>query len=492
MLTGARRRKTRKSRAGKAAKADAATLALRAQVDEAERRASEQAAVVAHLRGRLQASEEEVARLNAALKSAAAAQQTELSVLTAESQSKIEKYEHTVRVLEETLRRTQAELSGFALYDSERARLREALEAKEAALSSAEEEHGQVVHRLKRELYRLRRQLEQTFRKSLQGMEEKYRHAAMQQMNEDGKRAVLEAARLRKEMIAQSRGIEGLLTRHRTAEEALREERRERQLLQKSAAMQAEQLVTLKAALHDAQARLATMRSSVRQQHRLRLLSSDKAALPPSTAASSDRGTPAAAAEVSRLRELLAKERKRADRWKARAFKLSRRLLADKGGLLPPMPAEATPGAHAAMPMDAAAARAAAAVDEDASLDDLAAVDGYNELLAIWSSGFPGRAAAAGPASAAVATHGAGGRGDKMASSAALMRSSASAPALRPVIGMEPRGDTASHSTSTALLPGLRHDVASKEVMQLVSKPISSFAADSGHSSSRRVPSGFK
>ena len=290
--------------------------ALQAQVEQLEAAAAASNELVQHLREQNEAHAANAAEMSGRLEREREQHEEELRMEETEREVRQEEADHSVAVLEQKLAQLRADTAAGQIIEEENMSLRRRVEELLTQMERESTAHAEETHRLKKEAFNLRMQLEQTFRKSLQEMDSKYHQRAFEDMSEESKNALVANSKLKEELALQSIGIESLMARYKAQEAAAKKLRLENEVLRKNQELQMEQIAVLKRAQHAAGEHSATLTKTVGE------LQAEKA---DATRRADELGD--AARELRATSAQLEKSRQRAERWKARAFDLSRQLM---------------------------------------------------------------------------------------------------------------------------------------------------------------------
>ena len=220
---------------------------------------------------------------------------------------------HKIDVLENKVRTLEQHLEAFHVMEEENVSLRDRVSGLLDQLETEGLQHANDTHILKKEMFNLRMQLEQTFRKSLQELDGQYQKKAFDQMTEESKNALLANAKLKEELALQSVGVENLLQRYKKQEEEFMKQKQEKAVLAKTNLLQLNQIAALKRHQYEYESRVSDMQASMRKMNVARLENMEAL-----------EEIPKLEAEVNEAREMHQKSVKRASKWKTRALELSK------------------------------------------------------------------------------------------------------------------------------------------------------------------------
>jgi hypothetical protein len=237
----------------------------------------------------------------------------EIDTILLESKAIEDDKTHKIEVLENKVRTLEQHLEAFHVMEDENVSLRDRVSGLLDQLETEGLEHAKDTHILKKEMFNLRMQLEQTFRKSLQELDGQYQKKAFDQMTEESKNALLANAKLKEELALQSVGVENLLQRYKKQEEMHMKLKQEKSVLAKTNLLQLNQIAALKRHQYEYESRVSDMQSSMRKMNSNRL-DQEK----------SLEEVPKLVEETEKYRELHQKSQKRAQKWKTRALELSK------------------------------------------------------------------------------------------------------------------------------------------------------------------------
>jgi hypothetical protein len=237
----------------------------------------------------------------------------EVDTILLESKSVEDDKAHTIEVLENKVRTLEQHLEAFHVMEDENVSLRDRVSGLLDQLETEGLEHAKDTHILKKEMFNLRMQLEQTFRKSLQELDGQYQKKAFDQMTEESKNALLANAKLKEELALQSVGVENLLQRYKKQEELYMKLKQEKSVLAKTNLLQLNQIAALKRHQYEYESRVSDMQTSMRKMNSNRL-DQEK----------SLEDVPKLVEEADKFRDLHSKSQKRAQKWKTRALELSK------------------------------------------------------------------------------------------------------------------------------------------------------------------------
>ena len=136
--------------------------------------------------------------------------------------------------LENKCKRYELEIAGASTLENEADILRGQVKALLTEMESEGLEHANVTHSLNQKGFKLRLQLEQTFRRTLKEMELQYRNSALETMKEESRQALHANRLLKEELEIQSTGTSQLLKRFDKHTEKMKADRVEMQLLQEA------------------------------------------------------------------------------------------------------------------------------------------------------------------------------------------------------------------------------------------------------------------
>ena len=242
--------------------------------------------------------------------------EAELELVRSEVDVIREETKHSSNLQGERIRQLSTDAAAMSDMEREVKHLRERVSDLLNVLETEGRNHAEETHRLTKESFSLRIKLEQTFRKTLQEIDGKYKEQAFSELARDSKNALVENSKLEEELAIQSIGIESLLERYKKQASKLDASRRDVDMARTTETMRLEQLRTLKQARLTSEARLNHMQENVERLGELRTefekcrdeLNTTKASL----------------ATVVTAKQ---REANRAEKWKRRAFDLSKQML---------------------------------------------------------------------------------------------------------------------------------------------------------------------
>ena len=234
---------------------------------------------------------------------------SEISTIQDESSHKLELQDVRIRALE---------MDSAAMSDMEKEMniLRERVSGLLGELETQGRNHAEETHRLTKESFSLRVKLEQAFRKALQEMDGKYKEEAFSQLSRDSKNALVENSKLEEELTIQSIGIESLLERYKTQSQILQKVKQDSDLHRHEETLRLDQLRKLKQERMSSEARVSHLQRNVERLSKLR-----------QEFERSQSELKSAREDLEKERTARTKESTRAEKWKARAFALSKQML---------------------------------------------------------------------------------------------------------------------------------------------------------------------
>lgn len=265
---------------------------------------------------KLREQRQRIEQLERTVNDATEAHEVEMDVLRAEVSAVKEETKHDADL--QVLRMRGLETDAAAMSDMERemGRLRERVASLLGELEQQGRHHAEETHRLTKESFSLRIKLEQTFRSTLQEIDGKYKEQAFSQLARDSKNALVENSKLEEELAIQSIGIESLLARYKRQSQVLQQAKQDTSLHKHEESLRLEQLRKLKKERMSSEARVSHLQRNVERLGELRReFESSQAQLK------------AANAALEEERAGRAKDAARAEKWKKRAFALSKQML---------------------------------------------------------------------------------------------------------------------------------------------------------------------
>ena len=223
---------------------------------------------------------------------------------------------HSTEIQTNQIRQLQTDAAAMRDMEREVLHLRERVSDLLNELETEGRNHAEESHRLTKESFSLRIKLEQTFRKTLQEIDGKYKEQAFSALAKDSKNALVENSKLEEELHIQSIGIESLLERYKNQNVKLERAQRDVTLAKTEESMRLDQLRLLKQARITSEARVNHLQENVERLNELR---------------SEFTVTSNALKDTKSLyvaeQKKCTKEHERAEKWKARAFDLSKQML---------------------------------------------------------------------------------------------------------------------------------------------------------------------
>ena len=242
--------------------------------------------------------------------------QAELELVRSEVDVIKEEYNHAKQVQETRIRQLCTDAAAATDMEREVKQLRERVSDLLNELETEGRNHAEESHRLTKESFSLRVKLEQTFRKTLQEIDAKYKEQAFSELDRSSKNALVENSKLEEELQIQSIGIESLLKRYKKQSIKLDEVKRDVNLAKTEESMRLQQLRVLKQARITSEARVNHLQENVERLNELR---------------SEFVKVQGKLKETNQLyleeKKKYKKEHERAEKWKARAFDLSKQML---------------------------------------------------------------------------------------------------------------------------------------------------------------------
>jgi hypothetical protein len=168
-------------------------------------------------------------------------------------------------------------------------------------------DHAHETHTMKKEMFNLRMQLEQTFRKTLQELDGQYQKKAFDAMSEESKNALMANARLKEELALQSVGVENLLQRYKRQDTDLSKHRVDQDILHSANSIQLNNIAGLKRHKYEQEARFSDMQLALHGM-KTRLLAKEQECA----------DMQAVQEELEEYKEMHSKSQARASKWKAR------------------------------------------------------------------------------------------------------------------------------------------------------------------------------
>jgi hypothetical protein len=233
------------------------------QILTLEKRLVETTEKLAASHKQLESKREECLDLKNAVKSTEHQHAEELELLKQEIEALKEDHKHSDTIRDEELGRLRHDMAHVEDVELENRKLRERVGLLMNELQKRGTDFAEETHRVKNDAFKLRVQLESTFRKTLQEMDVKYKDDAFNALGEDSKNALVENSKLERELTIQSIGIESLLKRYQKQLAAYRELKVENEVLVKKDKMQTTQLRELKRDRLAAEARVANLQDSM-------------------------------------------------------------------------------------------------------------------------------------------------------------------------------------------------------------------------------------
>lgn len=163
-----------------------------------------------------------------------------------ESRAQAEELRHELSVAKTRIQTMELEQAGLAVVRQENDRLSKAVVTMRDEMNEHGASHGLETDSIRREMFSSRMQLEKTFRKTLQELDEKHHADAFRQMKGESKTALVDRARVEQELAVQSIGIESLTERFRRATEALKVLKTDKSILQEHMEAQTRKISALR------------------------------------------------------------------------------------------------------------------------------------------------------------------------------------------------------------------------------------------------------
>jgi len=163
-----------------------------------------------------------------------------------ELRSRNAELEHELVILKESLRKKEVDGAACQTLEEENSRLIRTVRDLQEKLSALNEEHQEEADALKKEAFNARVELEDTFRKTLQDLDKKYKGAAFAEISNESKNALKEKARAQNELAVQTIGIEALTTRYEAQVKLVQELRTNNGVLKEHQLVQAKKISSLK------------------------------------------------------------------------------------------------------------------------------------------------------------------------------------------------------------------------------------------------------
>ena len=227
-----------------------------------------------------------------------------------------EETKHSSTIQSETIRQLHTDSAAMNDMEREVKHLRERVSDLLNELETEGRNHAEESHRLTKESFNLRIKLESTFRKTLQEIDSKYKEQAFNELARDSKNALVENSKLEEELAIQSIGIESLLERYQKQSLKLEVSKRDVEMSKTSESMRLEQLRTLKQARLTSEARVNHLQENVERLGELRTeFEKCRTELDQSKQ------------DLFKSKTENTKNIDRANKWKARAFDLSKQML---------------------------------------------------------------------------------------------------------------------------------------------------------------------
>jgi len=193
-----------------------------------------------------------------------AAQLAEIDLIETEAQTEKTRAQHDIEIMQHKLVTTTQHLEAYDEMEHENAVLRARAGACLEQLQEEGLSHAAAEHKMKKEMFNLRMQLEQTFRKTLQEKDAQYRERAFEAMSEESRMALVANAKLQEELSLQSVGVEHFMQRFKTTTEEHRKLQQQHALLSEASKLQLNTASKLKRQKLEQEALVADLQSSMR------------------------------------------------------------------------------------------------------------------------------------------------------------------------------------------------------------------------------------
>jgi hypothetical protein len=197
-----------------------------------------------------------------------AAQLAEIDLIETEAQTEKTRAQHDIEIMQHKLVTTTQHLEAYDEMEHENAVLRARAGACLEQLQEEGLSHAAAEHKMKKEMFNLRMQLEQTFRKTLQEKDAQYRERAFEAMSEESRMALVANAKLQEELSLQSVGVEHFMQRFKTTTEEHRKLQQQHALLSEASKLQLNTASKLKRQKLEQEALVADLQSSMRKMER--------------------------------------------------------------------------------------------------------------------------------------------------------------------------------------------------------------------------------
>jgi len=207
-------------------------------------------------------------------------------------------------------------VEAFQVLEQENKNLRERVEELLNQLGSEDKGHAEETHRMKKEMFNLRMQLEQTFRKTLQELDAQSQRKAFDAMDDESKSALMANAKLKEELSLQSVGVENLLQRYQQIDDGFKKMKVDKSILEKNNDIQLQEIAGLKRHQYEYESRLSDMRQSMRTLNMERLQNEKQI-----------QSMGEMLEDLKKYKALYAKSQARGTKWKTRALELSKKYI---------------------------------------------------------------------------------------------------------------------------------------------------------------------
>jgi chromosome segregation ATPase len=241
--------------------------------EDAEAQLKEELRVVDRLTREMSSKVEQIHSMEMALTTEKEQHKAEVAILNDEMTTQQEDAEHTIMIMKNRTQELERSVEAFQVLEQENKNLRERVEELLGQLSGEDRGHAEETHRMKKEMFNLRMQLEQTFRKTLQELDAQSQKKAFDAMDDESKSALMANAKLKEELSLQSVGVENLLQRYQQIDDGFKTMKVDKGILEKNNDIQLQQIAGLKRHQYEYESRLSDMRQSMRTLNMERLQS---------------------------------------------------------------------------------------------------------------------------------------------------------------------------------------------------------------------------
>lgn len=364
-------------------------VALQNKLEDVENKLAAERVVVEQLRAINADQSKQLVQSEALVKSETEKHSAEMWLLYDETTTAKEQASHENQVLVAKVKSLEADVEGLRVLEDENQRLRDRVGSLMSEVDKASRDHANETHRLKKEVFNLRMQLEQTFRKAMQELDAEYKQRALSNLDNESKNALAANAKLQAELQMQTEGIEALMSKYKAMEKEYTKLKIEHDVVQKGAALQetrigglrranlvaASQLEELQlGAVGAGKQKIKELTEQLEQERQLREEAQAEAekwkhrheTLERKTATTIKRMR-----ETQRKKERMLREKRTGMAAGSRAASVSGSVKQQDSGSLPPHPLEGY------------------GFPQIGAQQSVEAFDAYTDILAIWNSNFP-------------------------------------------------------------------------------------------------------